>query len=148
MPVFGQLPQILDSLDQTLPLAANGLNESVIEVPEGDIALETTVFKPDGKSPFPMIVFNHGKLPGNAHNQPRNRPVALAREFVRHGYVVVVPNRRSFANSGDQYAGHGCDVEANGFAQAQDVATPVAYMNEQSLWTRRISSSRARRTAA
>jgi dienelactone hydrolase len=128
-PAFGQA--IPDSLDQHLPVMANGLNESVIQVPEGDIALETTVFKPDGAGPFPMIVFNHGKLPGDAHNQPRNRPVALAREFVRHGYVVVVPNRRGFAGSGGQYAGHGCDVEANGFAQAQDVAATVDYMSQQ-----------------
>ncbi|KND59819.1 Dienelactone hydrolase [Candidatus Burkholderia verschuerenii] len=128
-PAFGQIGNVLD---QSLPIVANGLNESVIEVPEGDIALETTVFKPDGAGPFPMIVFNHGKLPGNAHSQPRNRPVALACEFVRHGYVVVVPNRRGFAGSGGQYAGHGCDVEANGFAQAQDVAATVSYMSEQS----------------
>jgi dienelactone hydrolase len=132
-PAFGQpLSRIPDSLDAGLPAVSNGLNEAVIEIPEADIALETTVFKPDGAGPFPMIVFNHGKLPGDSHAQPRNRPVALAREFVRHGYVVVVPNRRGFAGSGGEYAGHGCDVEANGFAQAQDVAATVAYMSEQS----------------
>jgi dienelactone hydrolase len=132
-PAFGQpLSRIPDSLDAGLPAVSNGLNEAVIEIPETDIALETTVFKPDGAGPFPMIVFNHGKLPGDSHAQPRNRPVALAREFVRHGYVVVVPNRRGFAGSGGEYAGHGCDVEANGFAQAQDVAATVAYMSEQS----------------
>jgi dienelactone hydrolase len=128
-PAFSQVP---DSLDQSLPVVANGLNEAVIQVPEGDISLETTVFKPDGAGPFPMVVFNHGKLPGDSHAQPRNRPVALAREFVRHGYVVVVPNRRGFAGSGGQYAGHGCNVEANGFAQAQDVAATVDYMSAQS----------------
>ncbi|WP_250450048.1 CocE/NonD family hydrolase [Caballeronia sp. ATUFL_M2_KS44] len=127
-PVFGQIP---DALDPSLPVVANGLNETVIGVPEDDIALETTVFKPDGAGPFPMIVFNHGKLPGDAHAQPRNRPVALAREFVRHGYVVVVPNRRGFAGSGGDYAGRGCNVEANGFAQARDVAATVAYMSQQ-----------------
>ena len=132
-PAFGQpASQIPDSLDAGLPAVANGLNEAVIQIPEADISLETTVFKPDGAGPFPMIVFNHGKLPGDSHAQPRNRPVALAREFVRHGYVVVVPNRRGFAGSGGEYAGHGCDVEANGFAQAQDVAATVAYMSQQS----------------
>ncbi|WP_250478609.1 MULTISPECIES: CocE/NonD family hydrolase [unclassified Caballeronia] len=131
-PAFGQtLSQIPDSLDAGLPVVAIGLNESVIEIPEADISLETTVFKPDGAGPFPMIVFNHGKLPGDSHAQPRNRPVALAREFVRHGYVVVVPNRRGFAGSGGDYTGHGCDVEANGFAQAQDVAATIAYMSQQ-----------------
>jgi dienelactone hydrolase len=128
-PAFSQIP---DLLDQRLPLVGNGLNEAVIQIPEGDIALETTVFKPDGAGPFPMIVFNHGKLPGDSHAQPRNRPVALAREFVRHGYVVVVPNRRGFAGSGGSYAGHGCDVEANGYAQAKDVAATVDYMSAQS----------------
>ncbi|MDR5853356.1 prolyl oligopeptidase family serine peptidase [Caballeronia sp. LZ062] len=127
-PVFSQIP---DALDARLPVVANGLNETVIDVPEDDIALETTVFKPDGAGPFPMIVFNHGKLPGDSHAQPRNRPVALAREFVRHGYVVVVPNRRGFAGSGGDYAGHGCNVEANGFAQARDVAATVEYMSAQ-----------------
>ncbi len=129
-PAFGQT--IADSLDQALPLVGNGLNEAVIDIPEGDIALETTVFKPDGAGPFPMIVFNHGKLPSDSHAQPRNRPVALARKLVRHGYVVVVPNRRGFAGSGGQYAGHGCNVEANGYAQAKDVAATVDYMSAQS----------------
>jgi len=127
-PVFSQIP---DALDASLPVVANGLNEAVIDVPDVDITLETTVFKPDGAGPFPMIVFNHGKLPGDSHAQPRNRPVALAREFVRHGYVVVVPNRRGFAGSGGEYTGHGCNVEANGFSQAHDVAAAVAYMSEQ-----------------
>ena len=45
--------------------------------------------------------------------------------------VVVVPNRRGFAGSGGDYTGHGCDVEANGFAQAQDVAATIAYMSQQ-----------------
>ncbi len=127
-PVFIQIP---DALDRSLPVVGNALNEAVIQIPEGDISLETTVFKPDGAGPFPMIVFNHGKLPGDSHAQPRNRPVALAREFVRHGYVVVVPNRRGFAGSGGTDAGHGCDVEANSYSQAKDVAATVSYMSEQ-----------------
>jgi dienelactone hydrolase len=127
-PAFGQIPSAADA---TLPAVDNGLNETVIRIPEDDITLQTTVFKPNGAGPFPMIVFNHGKLPGDAHDQPRNRPLALAREFVRHGYVVVVPNRRGFAESGGNYAGNGCNVEANGYAQARDVAATVAYMSEQ-----------------
>jgi len=70
-PVFSQIP---DALDASLPVVANGLNEAVIDVPDDDITLETTVFKPDGAGPFPMIVFNHGKLPGDSHAQPRPSP--------------------------------------------------------------------------
>jgi dienelactone hydrolase len=116
----------------SLPSVPDTLNETVIGIPSGDVTLETTVFKPAGAGPFPMIVFNHGKLPGAPRNQQRSRPLALAREFVRHGYVVVVPNRRGFADSGGEYAGNGCNVEANGYAQADDVAAAVAYMSEQS----------------
>jgi dienelactone hydrolase len=116
----------------SLPSVPDTLNETVIGIPSGDVTLETTVFKPAGAGPFPMIVFNHGKLPGAPRNQQRSRPLALAREFVRHGYVVVVPNRRGFADSGGEYGGNGCNVEANGYAQADDVAAAIAYMSEQS----------------
>ncbi|MGF6372916.1 dienelactone hydrolase [Paraburkholderia sp. RAU6.4a] len=118
--------------DASLPSVPDTLNETVIGIPSADVTLETTVFKPVGAGPFPMIVFNHGKLPGAPRNQPRSRPLALAREFVRHGYIVAVPNRRGFADSGGEYARNGCNVEANGYAQADDVAAVVAYMSEQS----------------
>ncbi|SAL15934.1 dienelactone hydrolase-like protein [Caballeronia sordidicola] len=127
-PAFGT---VTPAFDPSLPVVDASLNESVIEIPSGDVTLETTLFKPNGAGPFPMVVFNHGKLPGNAHDQPRARPLALAREFVRHGYVVVVPNRRGFAQSGGEYTGNGCNVEANGFTQARDVAATVAYMGKQ-----------------
>ena len=58
-PAFGTVPQ---SFDPSLPVVVANLNESVIEVPSGDVSLETTIFKPDGPGPFPMVVFNHGKL--------------------------------------------------------------------------------------
>jgi dienelactone hydrolase len=127
-PAFGEIPI---SHAANLPLVNAALNETVISIPADDITLETTIYRPDGPGPFPMIVFNHGKLPGNTHEQPRARPLALAREFVRHGYIVVVPNRRGFAGSSGEYAGDGCNVEANGFSQARDVAATIAYMDQQ-----------------
>ena len=127
-PAFGV---VSPSYNPSLPAVDASLNETVIGVPSGDVTLETTVFKPSGDGPFPMVVFNHGKLPGDSHAQPRARPLALAREFVRHGYVVVVPNRKGFAESGGDYAGNGCNVEANGFSQARDVAATVAFMSKQ-----------------
>ena len=132
-PAFGVTRPTLDlsTRDSSLPVVDASLNETVIGVPSDDVTLETTIFKPNGNGPFPMVVFNHGKLPGDAHEQPRSRPLALAREFVRHGYVVVVPNRRGFAGSGGEYAGNGCDVQANGLSQARDVAATVEYMSKQ-----------------
>lgn len=117
-----------------LPQITADMNEQIIRIPadrDGSVMLETTVFKPNGPGPFPLVVFNHGKNPGDLHDQPRSRPVAFAREFVRRGYAVVAPNREGFAGSGGTYVQEGCDVERNGMAQARDVSATVDYMAKQ-----------------
>jgi len=120
--------------DAWLPSVRADMNEQVIRIPvdaAGSVTLETTIYRPDGPGPFPMVVFNHGKLPGDPHNQTRSDPVSFAREFVRRGYVVVAPNRQGFADSGGTYEQDGCDVAANGLGQAADVAATINYMSKQ-----------------
>ncbi|SEI53231.1 dienelactone hydrolase family protein [Paraburkholderia diazotrophica] len=110
------------------------LSEQIIRIPvgaDGNVTLETTVYKPDGPGPFPMLVFNHGKIHGDPRTQTRSDPMSLAREFVRRGYVVVAPNRQGFADSGGTYIQDGCDVTRNGLSQAADVAATVDYMSKQ-----------------
>ncbi|MFL9870288.1 dienelactone hydrolase family protein [Paraburkholderia megapolitana] len=122
------------SLEDDAWLPSARLNQQILRIPtdsSGDITLETTVYKPDGAGPFPMIVFNHGKMPGDPRNQARSDPLPFAREFVRRGYVVVAPNRRGFAESGGVYEQDGCDVERNGIGQAADVAATIDYMSKQ-----------------
>jgi dienelactone hydrolase len=117
-----------------LPVVPADMNETVIRIPAdaGDsVELETTVFKPDGDGPFPMVVFNHGKERGDPRAQKRSRPLAFAREFVRRGYVVVAPNRRGFAHSGGTYEEDGCNTEDDGLVQAGDVAAAIDYMRRQ-----------------
>jgi len=121
--------------DSRLPQVAANLNEQVIGIPadaSGTVMLEATLFKPDGPGPFPLVVFNHGKNTGDLHLQPRSRPLAFAREFVRRGYAVIAPNRQGFAGSGGTYQQEGCNVRKNGLAQAADVAATVRYMSRQS----------------
>ncbi|WP_323119699.1 dienelactone hydrolase family protein [Burkholderia alba] len=120
--------------DSGLPQVAADLNEQVVRIPvdtAGTVTLEATIFKPDGPGPFPLVVFNHGKNPGDLHDQPRSRPLSFAREFVRRGYAVVAPNRQGFAGSGGSYVQEGCDVERNGLAQARDVEATIGYMAKQ-----------------
>lgn len=65
-----QVPRIALQDDVYLPTAR--LNQQIIRIPvdaDGDITLQTTVYKPDGAGPFPMIVFNHGKIPGDPRMQ-------------------------------------------------------------------------------
>ncbi|MGU7781277.1 dienelactone hydrolase family protein [Burkholderia sp. PU8-34] len=117
-----------------LPQVAANLNEQIVRIPadaSGTVTLEATLFKPDGPGPFPLVVFNHGKNPGDLHEQPRSRPLAFAREFVRRGYAVIAPNRQGFAGSGGTYQQEGCDVGKNGLAQAADVDATVRYMAHQ-----------------
>ena len=120
--------------DAWLPNVGTDMNEQIIRIPvdpSGDVTLETTVYRPNGPGPFPMVVFNHGKIPGDPRNQARSDPLSFAREFVRRGYVVVAPNRRGFAQSGGTYEQDGCDVTRNGLGQARDVAATVDYMAKQ-----------------
>ena len=122
------------ALDDDVYLPTAGLNEQIIRVPvdaAGTVTLETTIYKPDGAGPFPMIVFNHGKIPGDPRTQERSDPLPFAREFVRRGYVVVAPNRQGFGHSDGTYQQDGCDVERNGIGQAGDVAATIDFMSKQ-----------------
>jgi dienelactone hydrolase len=112
------------------------LNEQVMRMPvvsgREQVELETTVFKPPGAGPFPLVVMNHGKALGNPHNQSRDRFVALSREFVKRGYAVVVPMRKGFSNSTGDYADPGCDMTAHGQLQADDLQGALDYLRNQS----------------
>ena len=111
------------------------LHEQVIMVPAGrhqEVALETTVFRPPGPGPFPLLIVNHGKAPGNPRLQQRDRFVFLATAFVRRGYAVMVPMRAGFAHSGGRFVEYGCNMTANGYEQAGDIADVVRYARSQS----------------
>ncbi len=89
------------------------------------IELEATLYRPPGDGPFPLIVINHGKAPGNPRFQERARYTAAATELVHRGYAVVVPMRQGFSKSQGSYIGGGCNIESNGRAQAEDVAATL-----------------------
>jgi len=109
--------------------------EQVIMVPaiagKPGIELETTLYRPPGKGPFPILIMNHGKARGNPRNQERDRFVAISRAFVKRGYAVVVPMRTGFANSGGNYIDDGCSLTANGQTQANDIQSVVEYLAQQ-----------------
>ena len=104
-------------------------------VPSGDGGrerLQTTVFRPPGAGPFPLLLMNHGKQPGPARLQPRERFIYMATEFVRRGYAVMLPMRAGYAGSTGSYRDHGCDMAANAAGQARDVRDALAYARRQS----------------
>jgi dienelactone hydrolase len=117
------------------PELSSALNESVISIEKktvlGSIELETTIYKPDGPGPFPLVVINHGKSLGDARLQQRYRPAGPARYFLQRGYAVVVPMRQGFSKSGGSLISGACNVESNGIAQAEDVKVVLDHMLKQ-----------------
>ncbi|MRS98280.1 prolyl oligopeptidase family serine peptidase [Ralstonia pickettii] len=112
-----------------------GISETIVEVPKSagifTVKLETTVYKPAGDGPFPLIVLNHGKARGKAAFQSRARYSEQAAALVARGYVVAIPMRQGFSKSGGAYIGSGSNVEANGIVQAEDVVAALDYMTAQ-----------------
>lgn len=122
------------ALAQTDDLNAS-LGERIEFVQNNDavsVSLQVTIFQPEGPGPFPIAVINHGKDPGDSHHQPRYRPVAAAREFLKRGYAVVVPMLRGFAGSSGALVDHGCNTRANGDAQTDDLEAVVKWLATQS----------------
>ncbi len=131
MVCFTLLPSL--AVEQELDIDFR-LNEQIFAVPAGPgrlSTLQTTVFRPNGPGPFPLLVINHGKEPGDPRLQPRDRFIFMANAFVRRGYAVMVPMRQGFAESTGRYADHGCNMTANGYAQADDVRDTIAFAREQ-----------------
>jgi dienelactone hydrolase len=78
-----------------------------------------------------VAVINHGKDSGNNRMQPRARYLPAVREFLQRGWAVVVPMRQGFSHSGGSAVGEGCNIAANGQAQAEDVRAVVAWLEKQ-----------------
>jgi dienelactone hydrolase len=118
------------------------LREEVVTVKKSGLftlELETTYFRPPGDGPFPLVIINHGKAPGDTRFQGRARYLAASRELVQRGYAVVVPMRQGFSKSSGSYIGGGCNVYSNGLAQAEDVrATLEAYAQRPEVDARRV----------
>jgi dienelactone hydrolase len=110
------------------------LNEEIVFIKKKQIFpidLETTIFKPAGSGPFPIVVINHGKQGGSERTQPRERPLPAVREFLKRGYAVVVPMRQGFSNSGGSVLTPGCNITSNGIEQAKDLNPILEWLSQQ-----------------
>ena len=110
------------------------LNETVLMLPtrgNPTVHLETTIYKPEGNGPFPVVLINHGKAFGDPRLQTRYRPAVAARYFLQRGYAVVAPMRQGFSNSEGKYIGSRCNAQSNGELQAEDVKSALDYVVAQ-----------------
>lgn len=76
------------------------LNTQHWRVPGAEGFLEATVYRPDGKGPFPTVILSHGSPRDPAAARAMHQPLPkLAAWFVAHGYAVLAPLRRGFGDS-------------------------------------------------
>lgn len=103
------------------------------------VLMHTTVFRPSGPGPFPLVVINHGTTQNAERRHMLKAPDfdALAQWFVRHGYAVAVPQRPGHGDTGGDYREDqgGCD-EADfaraGLGAAESIAAAIVYLRAQS----------------
>lgn len=77
-----------------------------VEVRSGKLTFHAFLWKPSGKGPFPVVLFNHGSggpTPDQTADMPITEAAAkLAPVFLKHGYAFLYLFRRGQGLSADQ----------------------------------------------
>ncbi|MBM4298162.1 MAG: hypothetical protein FJ143_10520 [Deltaproteobacteria bacterium] len=74
-------------------VAAVAAEPEEVRFPSGKLTLHGFLYKPEGRGPFPAILYNHG-----SERKPGTKP-ELGKLFSTKGYVFFVPHRRSHGRS-------------------------------------------------
>ena len=100
------------------------------------IRLETVIFKPPGRGPFPLAVINHGSTgqyatPGLAKETWASLEVA---DFLnKRGWLVAFPQRRGRGKSDGLYEDESCNTDALGGADRAlaDIGAAIAALRRR-----------------
>ncbi|OFX02899.1 MAG: hypothetical protein A3D94_09495 [Alphaproteobacteria bacterium RIFCSPHIGHO2_12_FULL_66_14] len=120
------------------PAAAQD-REQVVRVPgPGGSNLVTRVIRPPGEARHPLVVINHGS-PADGSQRARMEPpryTALSSWLLARGYVVALPLRRGYGESGGALAeAYGrCDTPdyyGAGLRSAADIQATIDFMRSQ-----------------
>ncbi len=120
------------------PLAARD-REQVVRLPgPNGSTLVTTVMRPPGEAKSPLVVINHGSPADGSQRYKMERPryTALSSWFLSRGYVVALPLRRGYGETGGDWAeGYGlCDAPdyyRAGLQGAADIQATIDFMRTQ-----------------
>src|ERR1700736_2415219 len=76
----------------------------IVAFPSGEITLHGALYRPEGKGPFPAVVYNHGSAAGMLS---RGAFEAIGPVFASHGWVFFGPYRRGqgLSSSAGPYIG-------------------------------------------
>src|SRR5690348_13424632 len=77
----------------------------LVPASQAGILMRTTVFRPPGPGPFPLVVINHGTTQNAERRRLLQAPDfdAMAQWFVRHGFAVAVPQRPGHGETGGDF---------------------------------------------
>jgi dienelactone hydrolase len=107
----------------------------LVPSPDPAVPMQTTVFRPPGAGPFPMVLMNHGATQSGVERTffPLLEFESAALWFVRRGHVVVAPQRSGYGDtSGALFDDMGdCaspDFVASGMAIAESIQYAINYM--------------------
>lgn len=113
--------------------------EQIVKLPgPGGSTLVARVMQPPGEARRPLVVINHGS-PADGSRRARMEPpryATLSSWFLARGYVVALPLRRGYGESGGTWAeGYGrCDTPdyySAGLQSAADIQSTIDYMRTQ-----------------
>ncbi len=114
------------------------LNERVVSIPArffwGEIKLQTTIYKPDGPGPFPLMIISHGvpfEKVLESEIKSRHRYCRQSREFVNRGFVVAIPMRRGYGKSGGQKNLAFFNIAEFGLEDAKDIQSTIDFMSKE-----------------
>ncbi len=98
--------------------------EEVVAIPLPPSArwpnLVATILRPEGPGPFPVIVINHGS-PGSGAERARMgryRATRGSQEFLKRGFMVVLPMRRGYGDTGGPWAENYASCNAPDYGSA------------------------------
>jgi dienelactone hydrolase len=88
--------RITETVMRAPVMEANGHRETI----------EVTVFRPDGRGPFPIVVLSHGSPRSwqARREEGRQRMATQSQPFLAMGFAVLVPTRRGYGESGGEWA--------------------------------------------
>lgn len=106
--------------------------------PERNVLMRSTVFRPPGAGPFPLVVINHGSSQRLEQRASLSVPAfeTMAQWFAARGHAVVVPQRPGHGETGGSYLEdqRGCDeadYHGSGLRTADSIAAAIDYMTGQ-----------------
>lgn len=96
---FSLIAALIASVLSAQVAFATGDQPRIVSFPSGKLTLRGELYLPNGKGPFPAVLYNHGSAPGMLNNQAS---AAIGPKFAKRGWVFFMPYRRGQGLSENQ----------------------------------------------